>query len=130
MFESDLEKTIILTAIAIWFVSSWYLNERFRRLDEKLDRTLEALLENIDGLRDYLYEIDPQFDDERNLISDLHESLENDTVTFAGMSHMELIKKKQSAPIPWFQVMSDLMLHIWQMVQNILVIMDRSALMI
>jgi hypothetical protein len=93
MFESGIEKTIIITAIVLWFAHCWYLNERLKHVHEKLDRVLEAF----DGLRDYLYEIDPQFDDERQLLEDLHESLDTGSMSFSGMNHMELIEKKEQA---------------------------------
>jgi hypothetical protein len=60
MFGSGIEKTIVLTAIALWFAQGWYLNEKLNPRHEKLD----CLLDAFDGLRDYLYEIDPQFGDE------------------------------------------------------------------
>ena len=91
MFESGVERTIIITAIVLWFTYGWYLNERLKHVHNKLDHVLESL----DGLRDYLYEIDPQFDDERQLLANLHESLDNGSVSFSGMNHMELIKKKE-----------------------------------
>lgn len=91
MFDSGLEKTIIGTAVALWFAHGWYLNDRLKRVHEKLDRVLE----NFDGLREYLYEIDPQFDDERELMTELHESLEKKSLSFSGMNHMELTKKKK-----------------------------------
>ncbi len=87
MFESGIEKTIILTAIVLWFAHGWYLNERLKRVHEKLDRTLEVF----DGLRDYLYEIDPQFDDER----ESGRAFENDEHMLAGMNDMELVRKKK-----------------------------------
>ena len=89
MFEFTTEKTIILTAIVFWFAHGWYLNERLKLVHERLERTLEAF----DGLRDYLYEIDPQFDDER----ESWRAFNNDESTFAGMNHMELIRKKEEA---------------------------------
>ena len=75
-------------AIALWFATGWDLNERLKLVHEKLDR----LSENFNGLREYLYEIDPQFDEERRLLTDLY-SDEPGTM-FAGMEHMELVKKK------------------------------------
>lgn len=87
MFETGIEKTIVTTAIALWFAHGWYLNERLKHVHQKLDRVLEAF----DGLRDYLYEIDPQFNDERQS----HISFENDESMFAGMNDMELIVKKK-----------------------------------
>lgn len=87
MFESGIEKTIVLTAIVLWFAHGWYLNERLKHVHDKLDLVLEAF----GGLRDYLYEIDPQFDDER----ESRKAFENDESTFAGMNDMELIKRKK-----------------------------------
>ena len=87
MFESGVEKTIVLTAIALWFAQGWYLNERLKRVHEKLDR----ILETFNGLRDYLYEIDPQYDDERKS----RMTFENRESMFAGMNDMELVRKKE-----------------------------------
>lgn len=88
MFESGIEKTIVLTAIALWFAHGWYLNARLKLVHEKLDRVLETF----DGLRDYLYEIDPQFDDEREARS----AFENNESMYAGMNDMELIRQKKN----------------------------------
>ena len=87
MFETSLEKSIVITAIALWFAYGWYLNERLKYVHQKLDRVLDAF----DGLRDYLYEIDPQFDDERQS----HMAFENDESMFAGMNDLELIRRKE-----------------------------------
>ncbi len=86
MSDTGLEKTIIVTAIALWFAHGWYLNEKLKSVHKKLDRVLEAF----DGLRNYLYEIDPQFNDERqsNLAIENYES-------FAAMDDMELITRKE-----------------------------------
>lgn len=91
MFDTGLEKTIVLTAIALWFAHGWYLNTRLQQVHKKLDR----IFETFDGLREYLYEIDPQFDDERGLLNELHESVENGPPSFAGMNHVELTKQKK-----------------------------------
>jgi hypothetical protein len=37
----------------------------------------------------------PQFDDERRLLAELHESLETKSVSFVGMNHMDLEKQKR-----------------------------------
>jgi hypothetical protein len=74
------ETTVIATAVALWFAQGWYLNTRLERVHAKLDRALECF----DGLRDYLYEIDPQFDEERRLLSELDESLNSEKTSFAG----------------------------------------------
>lgn len=87
MFESGLERTIVLTAIALWFAHGWYLNERLGRVHKKLDSILEAF----NGLQEYLYEIDPQFDDERASRS----AFENGESMFARMNDMELSRRKK-----------------------------------
>lgn len=87
MFDNGVERTIIVTAVILWFAHGWYLNERLKHVHNKLDRVLEAF----DGLRDYLYEIDPQFDDER----ESHRAFENGNDMFAGMNDMELIRRKE-----------------------------------
>ncbi|MBQ0934310.1 hypothetical protein [Ideonella paludis] len=87
MFETSIEKAIIIAAIVLWFAHGWYLNERLKHVHEKLDRVLGAF----EGLRDYLYEIDPQFDDER----ESRQAFENGDSMFAGMNNMELIRRKE-----------------------------------
>jgi hypothetical protein len=78
-------------AVVLWLATGWYLNERLKIVHQRLD----MVSENFNGLRDYLYEIDPQFDDERRLMTELHESLDSDKLSFAGMEHMELTKRKK-----------------------------------
>jgi hypothetical protein len=85
------EGTIITAAVVLWFAQGWYLNTRLERVHKKLD----VILEQFNGLRQYLYEKDPQFDDERELLAELNESLETKAVSFAGMNHMELTKRKK-----------------------------------
>ncbi len=87
MFENSVEGTIIATAVALWFAHGWYLNERLKHVHRKLD----CVLENFDGLRRYLYEIDPQFDDERHILAEL---FDEDGSLFAGQDHSELIDQK------------------------------------
>ncbi|MFZ6659138.1 hypothetical protein [Undibacterium sp. TJN19] len=87
MFESGLEKTIWTAAIFLFFAQGWYLNTRLRIVHEKFDLTLEAL----DGLREYLYEIDPQFDDERSS----NDALNNPGDLFSGANDMALLDKKK-----------------------------------
>ena len=42
MFESGVEKTVVVTAVVLWFATGWYLNTRLKEVHEKLDRLLEA----------------------------------------------------------------------------------------
>jgi hypothetical protein len=91
MFDTGVVTTIVRTAIVLWFAHGWYLNTRLLSVHKKLDQ----IREQFSGLRDYLYEIDPQFDDERRLLAELNESLETKSVSFAGMNHMELERRKQ-----------------------------------
>ena len=89
MFESGVERTVVLTGVALWFAHGWYLNERLKAVHTKLD----SILEQFNGLREYLYEIDPQFDDER----ESRAAFENDESMFAGMNDMELVRDKKKA---------------------------------
>ena len=87
----SIEATIVVTAIVLWFAHGLYLNTRLERVHAKLD----LVLESFNGLREYLYEIDPQFDEERELLAELHNSVETGSMSFAGMSHMELTRGKE-----------------------------------
>jgi hypothetical protein len=51
---------------------------------ERVHKKLDLVLEQFDRLRRYLYEKDPQFDDERQLLGSV-----------AGMDYMDLIKQKE-----------------------------------
>ena len=64
-----------------------WAERRLLRVHEELDK----LLDNFNGLREYLYEIDPQFDDERQS----REAFENDDSMFAGFNDMKLIEQKE-----------------------------------
>lgn len=87
MDQSVLVSTIVVTAVILWFAQGWYLNTRLKDVHDKLDKTLDA----IDGLRRYLYEIDPQFNDER----ESRASFEQGDSMFAGMDDMELLREKR-----------------------------------
>lgn len=87
MFETSLERTIIITAVVLWFAHGWYLNERLKHVHEKLDRVLDAF----DGLREYLYEIDPQFNDER----ESRDAFNEEGAIFAGMNDIGLSERKK-----------------------------------
>ena len=93
MFESGIERTVIFTGIALWFAHGWYLNERLKSVHVKLD----IVLDQFNGLREYLYEIDPQFDDERQSRDRFEEHISDpgSNDLFAGMNDMELIREKE-----------------------------------
>ena len=95
MFDSSVERTIILTAFALWFAHGWYLNERLKSVHTKLD----SVLDQFNGLREYLYEIDPQFDDERESKARFEEHMSDPDSNdmFSGMNDMELIREKENA---------------------------------
>ena len=52
---------VFIGAFAAWLVISW----TFAKLLAPVDKKLDDVLAQLEGLRQYLYEIDPQFDDER-----------------------------------------------------------------
>jgi hypothetical protein len=87
MLETHLDRMIVWTAVVLWFAISTYLNVKLERVHAKLD----DVLEQFNGLRDCLYEIDPQFDDERRSNQELA-----DGKLFAGWNDMELLKRKKS----------------------------------
>ena len=88
MFEAGLERTIVATAAVLWFAHGWYLNTRLLSVHAKLDRVLHELA----GLREYMYEIDPQFDDERAS----WEYYYDDQTIVSGMDAEELVSKKEA----------------------------------
>ena len=92
MFNNSLGSTIIITAIGLWFAHGCYLNTRLGQVHQKLDR----ILESFNGLRQYLYEIDSQFDEERQLLEALNNSIRKGSPGLDGMNHMELIQRKEA----------------------------------
>ena len=82
-----IQATIVVTAIVLWFAQGYYLNERLREVHRKLD----SVLEQFNGLREYLYEIDPQFDDERASDEEVSEG-----TPFSAINDMELLERKRA----------------------------------
>ena len=80
------EETIVATAFGLWFAQGWYINTRLERVHKKLDLPLSCF----NGLRQYLYEIDPQFDDERQSLAAVRQR-----DLYAGQEDMELLKRKE-----------------------------------
>ena len=87
MFDSDTERAVIAAVAFPWIALGWYLKSKLDSAHRKLDRTLAAF----NGLRKYLYEIDPQFDDERHLLDHLVSRTALDT----GANHLELVQHKK-----------------------------------
>ncbi len=86
-------ETIRVTDI-ILLVLIFSLGAMVSKLSQDLrsaNRKLEVLLEQFDGLREYLYEIDPQFDDERETGA----AFDNEEHLFAGMDDLQLKEKKK-----------------------------------
>ena len=80
--------TAIAIAVALWFAQGWYLNTKLERVHSRFDQ----LFESFNGLREYLYEIDPQFDEERAL----REAFMTGTGgMFAGADDLELQTQKK-----------------------------------
>lgn len=94
MFHLSLGEIVVLTGIALWVAIGWYMNERLKSVHVKLD----AVLDQLNGLREYLYEIDPQFNDEResNERFGAHMADPNSSDILAGMDDMELLKHKKA----------------------------------
>ena len=86
------EHNAVLIALALWFAVSWYLNGRLALVHKRLDQ----IDQQFEGLRQYLYEIDPQFDDERGSSERLNDVLERDVFSFAGLHDMELLQRKKA----------------------------------
>jgi hypothetical protein len=84
----SIQATIVVTAIVLWFAQGYYLNERLRGVHKKLD----SVLAELNGLPEYLDEIDPQFDDERESADALMKG------TFlSGMDDINLLERKKKA---------------------------------
>ena len=74
---------VAILPVVFYAASTW---ERLRKVETKLDEVLR----NFEGLRQYLYEIDPQFNDERESNTDM----EDERNLFAPMNDMELLDRK------------------------------------
>jgi hypothetical protein len=90
MEHIGIEGVVILTGVVLWFAHGWYLNERLKLVHQKL----ELVLNDLNGLRIYLYEIDPQFDDERKSADDFA-NRETTGDMFAGMNDVQLQVEKE-----------------------------------
>jgi len=93
ILSNDIVKAVVLCSVALWFAIGWYFNDKIAGIHKRFDNIEKYL----DGLREYLYEIDPQFDDERASSQRFEKSLETGQDIFAGMHDMELLDDKKAA---------------------------------
>lgn len=92
MFDSGIEKTIICTAVVLWFATGWYLNYRLKHLHAKLD----LVLNQFNGLRRYLYEIDPQFDDGKSLSEDSKKLRSKGKSGLSGLNLVQYFRQRKA----------------------------------
>lgn len=85
--EGSVELLVLLSGLVALGACVLYLGLRLNKAQKKLDRLLSAM----DGLREYLYEIDPQFDDERKS----HQDFEYNESIFAGTTDTALQRRKK-----------------------------------
>ena len=79
---------ILLVGVVVLLAWISNLNSKLDRVQQQLD----VVLSNFHGLREYLYEIDPQFDDER--ASNLE--LDDENNFFAAYDDLKLLERKKS----------------------------------
>jgi hypothetical protein len=85
---------VILIAVPIgWFALAF----TFAKLLEPTDKKLNQVLEQLEGLRQYLYEIDPQFNDERKSNTDMNEDRQSSEGGAAAMFDSFLLRDKEAA---------------------------------
>jgi hypothetical protein len=84
---NGIEITLVLLAVCLVLVHSLVQGSRLASANAKLDRVLGAL----DGLRKYLYEIDPQFDDERAS----RDALKRGDTVPSGLGDLDLLRRKK-----------------------------------
>lgn len=88
MSDSATSLTVIITAAVLWFAHGTYLNIKLKEVHDKLDK----ILDNFNGLRNYLYEIDPQFNDERESNAAVGRG-----DFLSGMDDMDIRKRKEES---------------------------------
>lgn len=87
MLNAPAELLISLSFLVLLAAYVIYLGLRLNSVHRKLDRLLSAF----NGLREYLYEIDPQFNDERKSQQDF----EYNESIFAGTTDTALQRRKK-----------------------------------
>lgn len=79
---------LMWVAVVLWFAHGTYLNIKLREVHGRLD----VILENFNGLREYLYEIDPQFQDERDTRAAVRRG-----DFLSGKDDMDLLREKRES---------------------------------
>ena len=85
------------TMITMLFILVILLVFRAVHLSSRLDeahKKIDLILESFDGLRRYLYEIDPQFDDERESNKDMEDINAN---PMSSYHDLKLLEQKEAA---------------------------------
>ena len=90
MLSQSAQIAILRGLVVVLVLQTFALSKRLDEAHKKIDRALQ----NFIGLRNYLYEIDPQFDDERQSNSDMDDF---DTNPMAAVDDMQLIERKEAA---------------------------------
>lgn len=80
---------LVVVRLALATFGLW---TRLKQFERRLS-TMEGIA---DRIAEYAKEIDPRFDDERALLAELQQTLDDDgTVSLAGMNHMQLVRDKK-----------------------------------
>jgi hypothetical protein len=84
--------TVTIVLLVCVFVLGIYVTGISAQL-KQANAKIDLVLSNFDGLRDYLYEIDTQFDDERESDKDM----EDDSNSMAAYHDFQLLDSKEKS---------------------------------
>ena len=84
----EVQLNLLIAASAIVVVYCYLLSVKLGEANRKMD----CLFEQFNGLRVYLYSIDPQFDDERVSRAEMDEGAD----IYAGYSDLKLLQAKET----------------------------------
>jgi hypothetical protein len=90
MLSQSAQIAVLLGLVIVLVLQTFALSKRLDEAHKKIDLALK----NFIGLRNYLYEIDPQFDDERQSNADTDDF---DSNPMAAVDDMNLIDSKEAA---------------------------------
>ena len=89
MLSQSAVSSLLLGGMVFLVFYTLSLSRQLREADRKID----LLLANFNGLREYLYEIDPQFNDERESNNDM----DDESNTMVAFDDMKLLEAKEAA---------------------------------